>query len=83
MTQPNTCKQRIVLEFGLVSLGLRCFSRLSCAGLIVVLTPGCCWVLCVLRVTHVNSVGGCVMIIYASAMFQCHKRVSLHYQEIN
>ena len=31
----------IALEFGLVSLGLQCFLRLSSAGLIVVLIPGC------------------------------------------
>ena len=33
----------IVLEFGLVSLGLHCFLRLSCAGLTVGLIPGYCW----------------------------------------
>ena len=30
-------------EFDLVSLGLHCFLRLSSAGLLVVLIPGCCW----------------------------------------
>ena len=29
--------------FDLVSLDLHCFMRLSSAGLIVVLIPGCCW----------------------------------------
>ena len=31
------------MGFGLVSLGLHCFLRLSTAGLIVVLLPVCCW----------------------------------------
>ena len=30
------------LAWSLVSLGLHCFLRLSSAGLIVVLAPGCC-----------------------------------------
>ena len=35
----------IALEFELVSLGLHCFLRLSSAGLLVLLVPGCtcCW----------------------------------------
>ena len=32
-----------MLEFGLVSLGLHCLLRLSSAGLLVALIPGCCW----------------------------------------
>ena len=31
------------MEFGLVALGLRRFLRLSSAGLMVALVPGCCW----------------------------------------
>ena len=36
-------RECIALEFGLVSLGLHCFLRLTSAGLIFVLIPGCCW----------------------------------------
>ena len=43
----------IALAFGLVSLDLHCFLRLSSAGLIVVLIPWCCWTFfCHFRVTR-------------------------------
>ena len=39
----NECTFHTRVEFGLVSLGFPCFLRLSSAGLIVLLIPGCCW----------------------------------------
>ena len=42
----------IAKEFGLGSLGLHCFLRLSSAGLIVVLVPGCCWAWSAFSVLH-------------------------------
>ena len=41
--------------FGLVSLGLHCFLRLSSAGLIVVCNPGGCWALLWLCFLRVNT----------------------------
>ena len=44
-----------VLYFGLVSLGLHCFLRLSSAGLIVVLVPKCCWTYSTFLLYHKRS----------------------------
>ena len=43
----------VSLEFGLVSLGLHCFLRMSSAGLIIVLLPGCCWACSAFSVYHI------------------------------
>ena len=59
------------VEFGLISLGLHCFVRLSSAGLIVVLIPGCCWADSALSVYH-NAVP-----LHTSAPFlgRCYRQL--------
>ena len=41
-----------MLKFGFTSLGLHYFLRLSSAGLLVVLVPGCCWAYSAFSVYH-------------------------------
>ena len=60
----------IALEFGLVSLGLRCFLRMSCAGLAVVLGSGCCWAC---SASPCNTVVLTSTFTFVSGSYCCHR----------
>ena len=47
--------RRCIVVFGLISLGLHCFLRLSSAGLVVVWIPGCCWAYSAFSVCHTGK----------------------------